>query len=330
LLLGGSEAAAAAAESSLAGCRDVGNRRDEAFALAAFSVIDVSRGDLDGATLLADEAVALSDRVGAPRLELTSRFWRLCVLGELGEHERFAEDVRVARRIGDTLGGRFLRAPVEAAWGWVLARNGLTTDAKATFADAAGLAGDTLLDLLLMLRIELQCWEELGDPVALADAGRRLGDVARDASPVFTAWAEFGLALADLLRGDARKAAEGAGVSLGSATLASEVPVMWRSYALLGRAEAHLGRMGESAAAIARAREILTPMVQGIGDRHPSGVGHGLRAEDDLLDHLGCAHDLRTLDELLVGDLARPGADPAQPDLAAVVDELGEQLGERR
>ena len=265
-LLGDRDAAARTAESALAGCRDVGDRRDEAYALTILSMIDVSRGRLGRARRGADEAIVISAEVDSPRLELTARCWGPWVFGELGEYERVDEDVRIAREVADGLGGGFLHAPLEAAWGWALARRGAIEDARVAFARASDLAGDTALEVLWSLIYEVMCWEELGDGAALADAARRLLDAARGRSPVFVAWAESGVALACLLLGDASGAAERAARAADRAAGASEIPVAWRSQAVLARANAELGRPAEAAAAMARARTILAPIVDGVPD----------------------------------------------------------------
>ena len=227
----------------------------------------MSDGELGAAIAQADQAVGIASTAAAPRIELATRLWRLWPLSELGDHDRFAQDVDRAREIGDLVGGRFLRPPLEAASGWVHARADRSDDAEASFAEAVRSAGDTPGELLLALRLEVACWEERGDGARLARAAGMLGEAAADRSPPLAAWAAYGTALADLLLENADRAESGAMRALELATGVSEIPVVWRCHALLGRSRAALGRTEASDEALARAREILARIVAGLEDR---------------------------------------------------------------
>jgi tetratricopeptide (TPR) repeat protein len=266
-LLGDPLRAKEIAESSADGARDLGNRVDEACSRSTLALIDVSEGELGAAIAQADQAVGIASTATAPRIELATRLWRLWPLSELGDHDRFAQDVERAREIGDLVGGRFLRPPLEAASGWVHARADRSDDAEASFAEAVRSAGNTPGELLLALRLEVACWEERRDGVRLARAAGMLGEAAADRSPPLTAWAAYGTALADLIAGDADQAGSGAMRALELATEVSETPVVWRCHALLGRALGALGRPEASDGALARAREILARIVAGLEDR---------------------------------------------------------------
>jgi tetratricopeptide (TPR) repeat protein len=266
-LLGDPVRAGEIAEASADGARDLGNRVDEAYAHSTLGLIGVSVGELGAAITRADAAVEISSMVAAPRVELATRLWRLWPLSELGDHDRFAEDVERARQIGDQVGGHFLRPPLEAAWGWVQARADRDADAENSFADAIRSASDTPGELLLALRLEVACWEERGDGALLARAAEMLARAAVYRSPPLAAWAAYAAALADLLAGDADRAEAEAMRALELATEVSETPVVWRSHALLGRSRAALGRTEASDEALARAREILARIVAGLEDR---------------------------------------------------------------
>ncbi|HEX5938395.1 MAG TPA: adenylate/guanylate cyclase domain-containing protein [Actinomycetota bacterium] len=266
-LLGDPIRAERIAEASAEGARDLGNRVDEAYARSTLGLIGVSVGELGAALGHADEAVEIASTVAAPRVELTTRLWRLWPLSELGDHERFARDVERTRAIGDQVGGRFLRPPLEAAVGWVQARADRSADAEASFADAVRSAGDTPGELLLALRLEVACWEEREDGARLARAAGMLREAAADRSPLLAAWAAYAAALADLLAGDTDRVETGALRALEAATEVSEIPLVWRCHALLGRAHASLGRTDASDEATARAREILARIVAGLEDR---------------------------------------------------------------
>jgi class 3 adenylate cyclase/tetratricopeptide (TPR) repeat protein len=263
-LLGNPVRAEEMAEASLHGARELQNRVDEAYALSTLALIGVSRGELGPAMGRADEAVEIASTIAATRVELTTQLWRLWPLSEAGDHDRFAQDVEHARGIADRVGGSFLRPPMEAARGWVLARAGRDSDAETSFADAVRSAGDTPGELLLALRLEVACWEERADGARLARAAGMLADAAADRSPPLAAWAAYATALANLLAGDSHRAESGAARALELATEASEIPVVWRCHALLGRARAALGRTAASDDAMGRAREILTGIVAGL------------------------------------------------------------------
>jgi tetratricopeptide (TPR) repeat protein len=266
-LLGDPVRAEGIAEASLHGARELQNRVDEAYALSTLALIGVSLGELGAAIGRADEAVEIASTIAAPRVELTTHLWRLWPLSELGDHDRFAQDVERAREIGDRVGGSSLRPPLEAAWGWVQARAGREADAEASFADALHSASDTPGELLLGLRLEVACWEERGDRVRLARAAEMLAEAAADRSPPLAAWAAYAAALADLLAGDADRAESGATRALELATEVSETPVVWRCHALLARSRTALGRAEASDEARGRAREILATIVAGLEDR---------------------------------------------------------------
>lgn len=227
----------------------------------------MSAGELGAAIASADEAVEIASTIAAPRVELTARLWRLWPLSELGDHDRFAEDVERAREIGERVGGRFLRPPLEAAWGWVQARAGRDADADASFADAVRSATDTPGELLLALRLEVACWDERGDGARLARAAEMLAEAADDRSPPLAAWGAYATALSALLTGDAEEAAAITTRALELATQVGETPVAWRCHALRGRARETLGRTEEADHAMGRAREILATIVAGLEDR---------------------------------------------------------------
>ena len=265
-LLGDPVRAEVIAEASLHGARELQNRVDEAYALSTLALIGVSRGQLGSAIGRADEAVEIASTIAAPRVELTTHLWRLWPLSEAGDHDRFAQDVEHARGIGDRVGGSFLRPPMEAARGWVLARAGRDADAETSFADAVRSAGDTPGELLLALRLEVACWEERKDGARLARAAEMLAEAAADRSPPLAAWAAYATALADLLADDADRAESGAARALELATEVSETPVVWRCHALLGLSRAALGRTEASDDAMGQAREILAAIVAGLED----------------------------------------------------------------
>ncbi|MDQ2935036.1 MAG: AAA family ATPase [Chloroflexota bacterium] len=265
-LVGKSEEAATIAAASLAGCREIADRRGEASALLVLGILSVSRGDLGLAARAGEEAVEVSGGVGVPRLELASRAWRMWTLAELRALGRLDDERRIAAALSDGVGGRYFHPPVLAARGWREAQEGDMEAARATFDEAARLGEGAPLQLVLAGRLELLCWEHLADADGLDRAARRLRDAAGSESPAVSAWAQFGLALADFLRGEHALAVKGAQVALDLAMSVPEIPIVWRSRVLLGRAYDELGAVDDAAAEIGRSAAILSPMVAGIED----------------------------------------------------------------
>jgi class 3 adenylate cyclase/tetratricopeptide (TPR) repeat protein len=271
-LLGDPADAEAIGGAALEGARGLQDRVGEAYALSTLALIGVSRGELAAALGHADEAVEIAAGIAVPRVELTARLWRLWTSAELGAHDRFAGDVERAREICDHMGGRLLRPPLEAAWGWVQVRAGLEEAAEQSFAEAVRLADATPGELLLALRLEIACWEERGDGPRLARAAGFLREIAVDRSPPHLAWALYAGALADQVAGDAEGAEAGALRALELATEVAETPVVWRCHALLARARTALGRAEAAEQALGRARDCLAAIVAGLADRPERGT----------------------------------------------------------
>jgi tetratricopeptide (TPR) repeat protein len=189
--------------------------------------------------------------------------WTLAELRALG---RLDDERRIAAALSDGVGGRYFHPPVLAARGWREAQEGDMEAARATFDEAARLGEGAPLQLVLAGRLELLCWEHLADAAGLDRAARRLRGAAGSESPAVSAWAQFGLALADFLRGEHALAVKGAQVALDLAMSVPEIPIVWRSGVLLGRAYDELGAVDDAAAEIGRSAAILSPMVAGIED----------------------------------------------------------------
>jgi len=73
-------------------------------------------------------------------------------------------------------------------------------EARVGFETARSTCWVVLLECLWSLRFELLAWEEAGSAADVEDVARRLCEQARDESPPFLAWGEYGVALAALLK----------------------------------------------------------------------------------------------------------------------------------
>jgi hypothetical protein len=163
--------------------------------------------------------------------------------------------------VAGELEGHYLRGPLLAVQGWALALAGEAEHAKAVFEQAAALAAPAPLQLVFVARVEILCWERLGDAAGLDSAAAHLEQVGgADSSPI-VAWASFASALAAYLRGDHSTAAERARSSTALATAASEAPVAWRSHFVLGRAGEALPGGAAATAELRTAASILSPMI---------------------------------------------------------------------
>ena len=254
------------ATAAVAGCRDVGNRRDLAASLASLGLIEVSDGDLGLAIRSADEAVAIAAELEVPRLRVAALGWRCIVLAEIGAQRRLAEDVASALATAEATGEWLLRGPLLAARGWSEAGRGALEAARATFEEAWEAADGAPLPGMLVGRLQLLAGEASGAPDIVATGADRIELAARGQSPPFRAWSVFGAALALMIRGDAAGAAVQGQQALGLALEVGESPVRWRSAALQARALTALGNVAEATAARREAAEVVAAISAGLTD----------------------------------------------------------------
>ena len=197
-------------------------------------------GELGAAIARADESVDIASTIAAPRVELTARLWRLWPLSELGDHDRFAEDVERAREIGNRVGGHFLRPPWRRPGDGCRRGRGARPREKPRSPTRSERRATPRGELLLALRLEVACWEERGDGPRLARAAEMLGEAAEDRTPPLAAWAAYAAALADPPIGDAaRRVRSGRGARARDRGL--ETPLVWRCHALPGRSAPRSG-----------------------------------------------------------------------------------------
>jgi len=251
-LSGNAPDAAAVAASSASGSRELGNPRVEGAALIVLGLAELSTGNLADATRALDDAVRLAHAARAPRLEQTARLWRALVLLEVGAVERLAAENRALTELSGEVSEHHQRAARLAVAASCACVDGDLDAARAAFDNAATLAAGAPLELLFVARLELLTFELAEDAVGIQAAEQCLHRLAALGAPV-SAWSTFCAAYANLLRGDAQGAAEGARDALALTHAAPEVPLEWRARLMLARASGDETQLQAAAS-------ILSPM----------------------------------------------------------------------
>ena len=263
-MVGDLDAAVEAAGASLAGCREVGNRRDEAFALVILGLAELSRGHLDIATDSGNRSVAIALDGEAPRLQLVARGSRVYACAELGKADELRDDVAAALTTSERLEGSFFRPVLVALRGWFEAMSGDDDAAQRSFDEAHRLAAGRIHDLLMVGWTEVLCREDRGTAAQLRGAGERLLRAAPDEAGLFRSWACYATALAALRDGAAEKAAELAASAGAPAAVGAQLG--WRLARLLTVAAEARGADGDARRHRAEADGIVRTIAGGIQD----------------------------------------------------------------
>ncbi len=246
----------AAFDESVQGCRELGNRRDEAFALSR-AMSHLSQGDLGGMIADPTRAIEIAAEIHTPRVELAQRSLRSHAWAELGMLDRLEEDLGVARAISNELGGSFYR-PRTFAWeGFLAVRAGDVARARALFEEGLREAGDAELDIVWNSWIELLAVEDSGGPEELRAAAAHLADGAGEDGPGFAEWSTYGRSLADARERAWDAACTGAGSVVPGASVRGDRMLEWRALTLEADALSALGRAHASALSRMRAGELV-------------------------------------------------------------------------
>ena len=287
----------AASDESVEGCRELGNRRDEGFAIAR-SVQLTSAGELGQAIRDGSEAVRIAQEIQTPRLELVARGICVSALAEAGQWHGLDQEVERCFEIADRLGTNFSRPRLVALKGWLACRNRDPESARALFQEAIDLTGGILLEVMWNLWIETLAYEETGDEAALRSAAERLAEAARDDSPLFVGWGTYGQGLAALLRGAWAESADLADQAATMSRSFGERSLEWRAARLSWKARAQQGRHWDGMVQLARAAQIIEgitasfddedlrrsfldrPAIADVRKAHSSWLFGGLRPED--------------------------------------------------
>lgn len=258
--------AAAALDEAVRGAHQLGDRRNEAPALAHRSLLRLSHGDLGGALGDAEAAVRAIEDVESPRMQLTCRTYLMDVLAALGMYERLRAEVRRGLALSDRVGGRWFRSRVLAYKAWLLVRDGSLKAAEAAFAKARTIADHSVLDAMLCAQTELLAWQQSGAAEPSRRAAQRLRELSLAESRPFLAWGEHGIAAAAELVEDWDLALAAGERALARSVEVDEALVAWRSLALLARALDAVGRPREGQVCRINADERLERMAATIPD----------------------------------------------------------------
>jgi tetratricopeptide (TPR) repeat protein len=260
-LLGSLHEALETVDASIADSREIGNGRDEAFALAGRAEILLAGGDAAGALSDADASLALMRETSSPRGQLIAHNIRGFVLSEAWAVEQVAEAIDAALARTSDLGGRFQRAETLAVHGWVLMHRGDRAAALERFAEAWGVAGDVWLDGLWVGRQEILAWEGWPEAERLEAVGARMEGLAGD-SALFGVWGTYARALGAWVVGDAPRALRLATRAVEVARTTGQARVEWRGGAVVASALEAVGRSEDAAEARAAARAVLERSVR--------------------------------------------------------------------
>ncbi|MGH2635758.1 MAG: AAA family ATPase, partial [Actinomycetota bacterium] len=261
VLLGRFDEAVRTIDETVAGHRELGQRRDEVITLTARVLAELGRGELGPAAATAGEAVELARSVGAPRPEYLSVLIRMLVHAELGADAPARRDLPLATSLSDGV-GFFFHPPLLSARGWLELAAADREPAVRSFSEGRRLAEGGLLHQLLCGRFEVRAWEAAADPDGLRDAAGWLLKVASGSSPPYEALATTALARADELEGDL--GAEAARTALRLAEEAGDLTVVWRACSL---AASVADDPDDAARLRGRASEIVRFMVASLDDR---------------------------------------------------------------
>ena len=188
------------AQTSIEGCRAIGDRRNLGYALGTSTMALVPRLELGLALEHTNEAVEIAQELNIPRMEMIARNFRATVLIARGETDRAAEDARIAAlRFGERT--TFQRPQLHAIEGWVAVQRGDLAAARAAFARARGLGATGMLDDAQAAQTELIAWCDAEDAVALRDAGGWLRHLAGEEGTALLGWADFADASAAAMEG---------------------------------------------------------------------------------------------------------------------------------
>jgi tetratricopeptide (TPR) repeat protein len=263
-MMGRPEEGLALVDASIETSREIGNRREEGFALYNRAQLRLAAGQIGDALDDAEGGTAIFRELGLVRGEIVGLNVVNDVLIEPWASDRLRAGSEQATEKCSTLGGSFQRALVLAHAGWNALADGDRGFAEGRFA-AARRFDDAVLDVAWSSRIEILAWERAGDADGLASAGARLDDRLNGTSEFWGGWARYALGLSALLSGDPSRALPLAQEALRAAEGSGQRRLRWRAGRLAWRALVELGRAEEaapyrrSAAELARAQAEATP-----------------------------------------------------------------------
>jgi tetratricopeptide (TPR) repeat protein len=236
--------AGALADASIETSREIGNGRDEAFALILRGwVIHLPAMRLGDAEADVSRGIEIFRELGLRRGELAGLIYRAEVSAEGADLEALSRDVVTALDVSDALDTAFVRPQCLALRGWVALANDEDAEAERWFNEARSF--DELQNVAATARAEILAAEWAGDPTRLMRAASRLEEVV-DVSPFWGSWAPCARGLAALLEEAHEEARRQAVAAHELAVRAGERRVRWRAGRLAWRALAAQGRFDEA------------------------------------------------------------------------------------
>jgi class 3 adenylate cyclase/tetratricopeptide (TPR) repeat protein len=235
VLLGRLDDAEAAIEETLAGQRELGQRRDQPFTLVPSMLTQLARGELGDALASAGEAVEIASAVGAPRPEVLALLFRMLLYAEIGAPDLAEPDLTIASERSARLGGGLFHPSLLSARGWLQLQGGDQDAARRSFAEARGEAALSVLHRAVCAWFEIRAWAFVGDASGLRDAATWVLESDTHPGRPTEALATWALARAEELDGKPAEAYERARDSLRLAEEADDASVIWRAAAVAAR-----------------------------------------------------------------------------------------------
>jgi len=234
-------------DASIATSSEIGNRREEAFALYDRAELSLSAGRLADARADAERGEGVFRELEATRGAYIGLAVQNDVAAEAWAAEAWALEgmsrrAEEALRLADEIGSRFMRAPILAFVGWARLSEGDRAEAERCFAEARAL-DDAFTHVAWSGRIEVLAREWSMDAAALADVAERIERLVLPTNAFWGGWGTYARALSALLEGRHQEALAQASSALDLAESSSERRlrrrahrVAWRSLDGLGRA----------------------------------------------------------------------------------------------
>jgi tetratricopeptide (TPR) repeat protein len=258
--------ALAMVDGSIAESREIGNERDEAFAL--FDRAELMLSDCRPGQALSDgeRGLELFRSFGTPRGELVGLAIVNDVALETWDLDGLAERSQRASEISTALSSRFQRPVTRAFDGWRRLIRGDTDDARRAFAGASD-DDPSRLDRLWSARVELLAWEWAREPQGLERVAAAIDAVGGE-TDVWTAWAPYARGLGALLSGKADEALAHAERCAVYADAVHERRLTWRAGRVAADALDLLGRPSDAASRRAEARRIAEASAADLPEGH--------------------------------------------------------------
>ena len=280
--LGRWDEAFATVEASIETSREIGNRREEAFALYNRAELELAVGRLDDAWTSGVRGRDLFLELGLPRGEIVG--WGVLndVAAEAGDVERLVVQAREGVAVCEVLGGVFMRPNVLAYSAWAELVEGRRDEAERRFTLARS-HEDALLPVAWSGWIELLAWDWAGDAEGLRSIAARLEALVLPHSAYWGSWAPYGRAAAALLESSTEEALASAREAIDRAESSGDLRLVWRAERVAWRAAERLGLGGEAEAH----RERATGAARVVADGASGRLREAFLARPDVAEILG-------------------------------------------